>query len=236
MNLAEKIISFNTSLKFTGKLPENIRIMNPFLENPNALEVSSNFYRKFYNDNNARTLILGINPGRLGAGVTGIPFTDTKRLIEICKLKLPNVSTHEPSSVFVYEVIEAYGGVTSFYNNFYINSVCPLGFVIENKNGSRKNYNYYDSKDLQNKMKPFIIETIQKQISFGIKTEVCFCLGSGKNYKFLNELNKEMGFFEKIVPLDHPRYVMQYKAKHKEEYLDKFLKALKKNRQENKNK
>jgi len=49
--------------------------MNPFRENPEALIVSGKFYKKYYNDNNPRFLILGINPGRFGAGVTGIPFT-----------------------------------------------------------------------------------------------------------------------------------------------------------------
>ncbi len=227
MKFGEKVIEFNKSLEFKGILPENIRIMNPFVENPSAMEVSSKFYHKFYNDHNPRHIILGINPGRFGAGVTGIPFTDTKRLKEICELDVLDFSTYEPSSVFVYEVIEAYGGVDSFYNDFYINSVCPLGFVIKDENGNEKNYNYYDSKVLQENVKSFIIETIKKQINLGTNTEVCFCLGSNKNYKFLNVLNKEMKFFNKIIPLEHPRYIMQYKSRKKTEYIEKFINSLK---------
>jgi uracil-DNA glycosylase len=68
-------------------LPQNIKIMNPFKENQKIIPISSSFYEKYYNDNNPRHLILGINPGRFGAGVTGIPFTDTKRLADKCGLK-----------------------------------------------------------------------------------------------------------------------------------------------------
>lgn len=76
---ADKIIEFNKFLHFEGLLPDGIRIMNPFRDNY-IFKVSSSFYRKYYNDNKPRHLILGINPGRFGAGFTGVPFTDTKRL------------------------------------------------------------------------------------------------------------------------------------------------------------
>ena len=147
---ADKIIAFNQSLDFKGKLPEGISLMNPFKGIDEILMVSSAFYKKYYNDHQQRHLILGINPGRFGAGVTGIPFTDTKRLKNECGLNYSGKETHEPSSVFVYEVIEAYGGVNPFYSDFYINSISPLGFTIADSKGKEKNYNYYDSKELTN--------------------------------------------------------------------------------------
>src|SRR3569833_2031670 len=103
--------------------------MNPFRENEHALELSTGFYKKFYNDNRQRHLILGINPGRHGAGYTGVPFTDTKRLQSDCGIKYDGKETHEPSSVFVYEMIDAFGGPKEFYSKFYIHSICPLGFT-----------------------------------------------------------------------------------------------------------
>jgi hypothetical protein len=79
-------------------LPTNIRIMNPFREEENALRISSEFYKKYYNDDNKRHLILGINPGRFGGGLTGVPFTDPKRLKSECHInyegKLP-MSHHQ---------------------------------------------------------------------------------------------------------------------------------------------
>lgn len=127
---AQKIIKFNSQLEFDSDLPAGIRIMNPFKENKDAAEISKQFYQKFYSDNNKRHLILGINPGRFGAGVTGIPFTDTKRLRENCGFDFPGVNTHEPSATFIYEMIEAYGGVEKFYSSFYIHSAFPLGLQL----------------------------------------------------------------------------------------------------------
>ena len=225
---ADKIIAFNRTLDFDGKLPEGINIMNPFRENNQILPISSSFYQKFYNDYHTRHLILGINPGRFGAGVTGVPFTDTKRLNDPCGIAYSGKVTHEPSSVFVYEVIEAYGGVHEFYNDFYINSVFPLGFTISDGTGKEKNFNYYDSKELTAAIYHFSIENIRKQIGLGIETDICYCFGTGKNEQFLVSINKEYGFFKKIIALEHPRFVMQYKSKSKQEFIDKYIQAFKK--------
>ena len=222
---ADKIIAFNNSLDFNGILPKGINLMNPFKGKDAILSVSSSFYNKYYNDNHPRHLILGINPGRFGGGVTGIPFTDSKRLTKECGLKYSGKETHEPSSVFVYEVIEAYGGIDKFYNDFYINSVCPLGFTISDTEGKEKNYNYYDSKELTNTVYSFMVESIKKQIAFGIETDICFCFGTGKNEKFLHQLNDQNGFFKSIIALEHPRFVMQYKTKSKQQYIDKYINA-----------
>lgn len=223
--LAKRIIEFNRTLDFHGELPIGINIMNPFKGNGNILAISSLFYQKYYSDNNSRHLILGINPGRFGAGVTGIPFTDTKRLTNECGLNYSGKETHEPSSVFVYEVIEAYGGVEKFYKDFYINSISPLGFTISDEKGNEKNYNYYDSKELTDKMFPFMVDNIYKQIDLGMETDICFCFGTGKNEKFLQLLNDKYGFFKRIIALEHPRFVMQYKSKSKPAYIEKYMKA-----------
>ncbi|HPD87119.1 MAG TPA: DUF4918 family protein, partial [Proteiniphilum sp.] len=74
---AEKVIAFNRQLSFTGDLPEGFKVVNPFLDNPETMEVMRAFYNRYYNDNRERRFLIGINPGRHGAGVTGISFTDT---------------------------------------------------------------------------------------------------------------------------------------------------------------
>jgi len=222
---ADRVIQFNKNLRFTGNLPAGVSILNPFREDETIIPVSSAFYHKYYHDQNPRHMILGINPGRFGGGVTGVPFTDPKRLKKECELSYPGKETHEPSSVFVYEVIKAYGGPEAFYQNFYINSVCPLGFTATGKNGKEVNYNYYDSRELTQAVYEFIIQSIRQQIEIGIKTDVCFCFGTGKNEKFLRTLNNEQKFFQKIVALEHPRFVMQYKTRSKQIYIDKYLTA-----------
>ncbi len=224
---ADRIIAFNRKVEFRGGLPGGISIMNPFRgSNEYIFGISSAFYRKYYADNNPRRLILGINPGRFGAGFTGIPFTDTKRLTGDCGIAYAGRQTHEPSSVFIYEVIRAYGGPEKFYGDYYINSVCPLGFTHKGENGREKNYNYYDRADLTAAVTDFIIWNIREQIAMGVRTDVCFCLGTGKNEKFLRGLNERYGFFGEIVALEHPRFIMQYKSASRDVYVSKYLALL----------
>lgn len=227
MTFADKVINFNQHLTYTGgALPSGIRVMNPFKESEQANIISEKFYHKYYNDSNARHLIFGINPGRFGSGLTGIPFTDPKRLVSECGIAYDGKVTHEPSSVFVYEMINAYGGPEAFYSKFYISSLCPLGFVSVDAKGRETNYNYYDSRELQEAVTEYIIENIRRQIALGVNTDVCFCFGMGKNEAFLRKLNQQYSFFKNIVALEHPRFIMQYKAATKQLYIDKYLSAL----------
>ncbi|MEO6696081.1 MAG: uracil-DNA glycosylase family protein [Ignavibacteria bacterium] len=226
MTFADKVIAFNSKLRFTNVLPDGIEIMNPFKSNPHINQIAAEFYKKFYDDNKMRHMILGINPGRFGAGVTGVPFTDSKRLTDMCGINSQGLQTHEPSSVFIYDVIGAFGGVKKFYSKFYINSVCPLGFTIKSNRLRTVNYNYYDSLDLMEACYKFIVKSIRSQIDFGINTDACFCMGTGKNFKFLEKLNAKEKFFDNVIPLEHPRYVIQYKLKSKKVYIDKYIDQL----------
>jgi len=103
-NFADKIIAFNSKLKLDASLPLGVGVMNPLADNGQAIEASSKFYRKHYSDNCKRIMTLGINPGRFGAGVTGVSFTDTKRLKEKCGIVIKGIESHEPSAAFVYKV------------------------------------------------------------------------------------------------------------------------------------
>jgi hypothetical protein len=224
--IADRIIEFNASLDFQEPLPDGISVMNPFKESKYILKISSSFYRKYYSDYLPRYMIIGINPGRFGGGITGVPFTDTQRLSLDCGISFEGQPTRELSSVFIYEMINAYGGVSEFYKKFYFGAVSPLGFTKKTLTGKEKNYNYYSNKALLKSTYSFIVSSMKKQLEIGLKTEVCFCLGTGKNFQFLNLLNKEYNFFGQIVPLDHPRFIMQYKLKLKNQYIQKYLSAL----------
>jgi hypothetical protein len=225
LSFADKIINFNKNLHFTGTLPEGVHIMNPFRESETAMACSQIFYKKYYDDNHLRHLILGINPGRFGSAMTGVSFTDPKRMSIQCEIPFTGQMTHEPSSEYVYDMIKAYGGIKEFYHNFYIHSICPLGFTVTGLKGKEVNYNYYDRPDLQKAVYPFIVDNLKKQIAMGFETDICFCFGTGKNEAFFRKLNNEMGFFKQIIALEHPRYIMQYKSKTKQQYIDKYLQA-----------
>jgi hypothetical protein len=216
---SDKIINFYKSLD-PPRLPAGIEILFP-QEKPEVIKVIETFFNKYYKDNNSRRLIFGINPGRFGAGTTGINFTAPKQLKEFCGIDHSFKSQTELSAEFIYEVINAYGGVTKFYKEYFITSISPLGFI---KNGT--NLNYYDDKKLQQAVTPFITSSIQKQISMGFQTDHCFCIGGDKNLKFFLSLNNDYHFFEEIIPLPHPRFIMQYRRKQKDNYIHQYLSAL----------
>lgn len=221
----KKTLDLYQQIQTPQDLPEGIKILNPFIENEETLRVMHAFYEKFYNDQDQRKLILGINPSRHGAAITGIPFTDTKRLESECDISIKGVQTHEVSSVFYYDLIKAYGGVEYFYKDFYINSPCPLAIVREKANGNWVNINYYDDKALFESMKPFMIEQLAYYSAMNIDHKNVFVLGK-KNAQFIKKLNAEHQFFENFTVLEHPRYIQQYKFHERDDYILKFLKLL----------
>ena len=220
MLLSDKILSFLETLELKVELPEEVQVMNPFKDNA-AFRLCERFYQKYYDDHNPRHLILGINPGRFGGGITGIPFTDPVRLQDTCGIKNYLQKKQELSSVFIYEIIHALGGPGIFYSKFYISATCPLGFLKNNKN-----MNYYDDRQLENSIKNFVARCLSLQLEFGINRDIVFCLGEGKNFTYLSNLNDGLKLFNKIVPLPHPRFIMQYKLKRKNEYIARYLSEL----------
>ena len=221
----DKVIEFNKNLNYNGELPEGFRVLNPYLDNPETMDVMKRFYHKYYNDEKQRQFIIGINPSRHGAGVTGVPFTDTKRLKDVCGIQMKSAHTHEVSSVFIYDMIEAFGGAEKFYSTFYINSPFPLAIIRKNKDNNWVNANYYDDKTLFEMVKNFMTDSLKKHISMGLDTSTVFVLGK-KNAEFIQKLNREAKLFDQIKILEHPRYIQQYKAKEKQLYIDKYILTL----------
>lgn len=217
MNFAENILHFVQQLQLPIELPSGVEVMNRFHQD-STLEACNLFYKKYYNDHAQRWMIIGINPGRFGGGITGVPFTDPIRLQDSCDIPNSWAKKQELSSVFMYDMINAFGGPQLFYENFYITSVSPLGFTKNNVN-----MNYYDDKVLQKSIKDFVVDCLHRQLTFGIHRTAAFCLGEGKNFAYFSALNKEMNFFDRIIPLSHPRFIMQYKLKYKQEYILSYL-------------
>lgn len=223
MNFSDQILSFYNHLNITSTLPEGVEILKPY-KDQQAVTLCEQFFQKYYADNTKRFLILGINPGRHGGGITGIPFTDPLKLEQYCGIQNTFAKKTELSADFIYTMINAYGGPEKFYNQFYISAVSPLGFT---KDG--KNLNYYDIKELQDGLKDFIVQCLMKQLEFGIDRTACFCLGEGENYKYVNRLNNELKIFETIVPLPHPRFIMQYRRKEVQYFVDLYIEKLRGN-------
>ncbi|HRH69977.1 MAG TPA: DUF4918 family protein [Flavobacteriales bacterium] len=223
--LLEHVLSF--SLKDVS-LPKGVGVLDPF-NGENADEVRrivTRFHHMYFDDHNERVLMLGINPGRLGAGSTGLSFTDTKRCENDLGIPVHGLRTHEPSSDFFYRMIRAAGGPGKFYRNVYVHAICPLGFVKQGPQGKDINLNYYDDNALEKAVTPFVENWLGTLVACGMRTDVVFCIGTGKNAAYFTKLNERLGLFDRIVALEHPRFVMQYKAKQVDAYVTKYIAAL----------
>ena len=216
------VLDFYRDLQTEHDIPTDFEMILPFME-VEVQRVMSDYYTKYYSDTNQRIFLYGINPGRFGAGVTGISFTDPWHLEEKCAISNDFSKRKEISSEFVYKVVDAWGGPHDFFNHFFITSICPIGFLKEGKNA-----NYYDDKALEGSMRDQIIEWMEEQLSFGARRDVAFSIGQGTNFKVLQRLNKQHGFFSEVRPLPHPRWVMQYRRKKLDIFVDQYVTELSK--------
>ena len=70
---AQQVLQFTQSLKPDWSLPPNIELLFPYSAQE-TLDTMKTFYDKYYKDQAERIFIFGINPGRFGAGITGVPI------------------------------------------------------------------------------------------------------------------------------------------------------------------
>jgi hypothetical protein len=216
----EGVVSFYANIIPAVKLPDGVELLLPFT-GKEVMDIVGAFYSKFFNDSAERIYVFGINPGRFGGGVTGIPFTDPVRLREDCGIENDLSRRGELSAEYVYKMINAFGGAAEFYRHFFITAISPVGFM---RGGI--NMNYYDDKTLEKAVTPYIIETMKQQLAIGARRDAAVCLGTGKNFTYFNKLNQENAFFKRIIPLEHPRFIMQYRRKRIEEYVNKYVSEL----------
>lgn len=151
----------------------------------------NSFYKKY--------LILGGSPARKGTATTGITFEDASHLYKETGIMIDNFYINKSSSNFLYDVMEQYDGCEKFYKDFFMSFVCSLGIVNANSKGNEVNSNYYENKKLENVLYNFIVDSLKKQISFGIDTSICYCIGSGENFKFLTKINEQYNFLIRLL-------------------------------------
>jgi hypothetical protein len=216
---ADKAYRFFTTLELDARLPKGVEVMNPYRDK-RVRECFRGFLDAHFNDDRKRVFVFGINPGRFGAGITGIAFTDPVALSKFCGIPNALGDKRESSSRFIYQFIERWGGTKKFYRDFFLTATCPLGFL---KDGV--NYNFYDHPELQRAVKPSIVSTLRKQLAFGARRDAAIVLGTGKLLGFFQEINVEYGFFKRLIALEHPRFIMQYRRKRMAEYLRKYERA-----------
>lgn len=209
---------FNLSLEISNK--SGIQVLNPY-QHAETKRVCETFFNRYYADSNPRTMLLGINPGRFGSGITGIGFTDPVQLEDICDIPNSFHKKAELSSTFIYRVILAFGGPERFYKHFYISAVSPLGFVQGNKN-----MNYYDTPHLREKTEHFINHALKTQLKWHWLSPKVISIGKGKNEHYLQKWSQKEGHITHITALDHPRFIMQYKRRKIDEYIKQYVDLL----------
>ncbi|UOQ51891.1 uracil-DNA glycosylase family protein [Hymenobacter cellulosivorans] len=217
---ADRLLHFLTTFPVPATLPDEAVALSPYQENT-PLTLFTRFARQYYHDNRPRVALLGINPGRLGHGRTGVAFTDPVALADVCDIANELPRHRELSSQFVYEVIAALGGPAAFYQDFFLGSLYPLVLLRHGRN-----YNYYDSPALTKALDPDMILSLNQQVlEVGLSRPVAVCLGR-RNGQHLLRLNAELQLFDQIHILDHPRYLMQYKRRELAHHVDRYVEVL----------
>ncbi|MBL7768344.1 MAG: DUF4918 family protein [Flavipsychrobacter sp.] len=220
MTFAKKAILYFGRIKPPDRLPIGVHPLYPH-KDPAVQVVISTFFNRYYSDEQPRILLIGINPGRMGAGITGVNFTAPRQLSQFLGIKHPWPDTSELSAEFIYDVILSYGGPAAFFGQFYLGSVSPIGFIRDGKN-----LNYYDDPLLQQRIRPYALKQLKAQIDFGIRRSVAICIGGDKNLKFLKGLNDEHNLFDELRVVPHPRFIQQYRRSAKESYIQQYLDEL----------
>lgn len=188
---------------------ENISILDGFHQN---LGLVKKYYETLYKLQGERIVLCGINPGRNGAGKTGIPFIDFRGASHV----LSDVFNDdwERSAQFILSIIKEVG-IEDFYKSVYMTNISWFGFK---KDG--KNLNYY-------KLPPHLAKTFTEsfidEMEF-VKPKVIIPL-SKKVEKTLREMVKSKKLNYPVAPrLPHPYYCSI--GENAEKYKVDYLKAI----------
>lgn len=111
----------------------DISVLREFEDN---IFIAKRFAKAYCSSQRPATVLCGINPGRLGAGKTGVPFLDFASLSKL----LSDIDRRdaERSAQFFFEVVEHFGA-KAFYSTFHVTNISSVGFERAGKNA-----NYYD--------------------------------------------------------------------------------------------
>lgn len=111
---------------------ERISILPGFTEQADLVR---SYYKKYYSKPGHRIVFCGINPGKYGAGITGVPFIDFHGISRL----LPGHDREEKerTAQFMLSIIEEYGA-GEFQDAVYLTNLSWYGFQRDGRN-----LNYY---------------------------------------------------------------------------------------------
>lgn len=211
--LKNNLIKYLEDVKFNARLSDNnIEIIREF---ENNYELIDKFFVKYYGKLLPDCVICGINPGKNGAGKTGIPFIDFATLSKL----LPGVENFnvEPTATFFYDIISAFGA-DNFFNKFYVTNFSSVGYIKNDKN-----FNYYDG--LPDELVKLIEKNFLSEMEI-IKPKIIVSLGEDVHNRIKRLFPTDN---VKKIRLPHPLYIIRNsnsKNKWKEIYISTLNEVL----------
>ncbi len=183
---------------------EGICVLSDFLQHPDVMDA---FWSRYYGNQLPREVICGLNPGRLGAGLTGVPFTDFQTLSRW----LPGIERQdtEPSAQFFAKVVDAMG-VEAFFRRFYVTNVSAVGYV---KDG--KNLNYHDLPEAALR----VVERNFMEEMAAVGPVRIIALGRQAYATAIRLLSSSVGSVEY---LPHPSWIMRYHPHDVDEWAHRY--------------
>lgn len=202
------------------ELPADVEVLRPYTD-PEVQRVLGLMCRKHYAGTHPRVGVWGINPGRFGAGVTGLSFTDPWAVEHDLAIPTTLEGRRELSAEFISRVIAAYGGPQEFYRDVYMSALSPLGFTRHGVN-----INFYDDPQLATTIRPKIIEWISAALKAGVRRDVTIVLGAGKLRSYMDRHIRTSVGIDEVIYLDHPRYIMQYRRRDVDAYVELYVETI----------
>ena len=192
---------------------KNIRILYEFLENKNNI---IEFHKRYVQPNSPKIVICGINPGRNGAGLTGIPFIDFESLSKM----LSNIGNKESeqSAKFFYSVIQKFE-IENFYQKFHVTNISWYGFSQIDK---QKNVNY---DNISTEIAIFLIEKFVEEMEF-INPDVIIPLSRNVLYELVSLKKRDKIKAEIGTRLCHPSWISTYRSKDFDLWTAKYVEVL----------
>ena len=169
------------------------------------------FSERYYGNSVPRIMICGINPGRLGAGKTGIPFLDFGSLSQL----IPSMERldSENSAGFFFQVVKSFGA-ESFFKAFHVTNFSSVGYL---KGGV--NFNYHD-------LPQAALETVERNFLEEVRVvKPTHVVSLGK------EVHQSM---RKLLPagidcslrLPHPSWIATYRSNDMDHWVLRYREAL----------
>lgn len=217
--ISDEVINFYTSPPFSTVGTNHLQIHNPFSDQDRQKAITS-FCKKYYDDDNRRIHLLGINPSKINNTSTGVNYTDGFALENFCEIDNKFSKTRELTSKFFYNVVENMGGSSEFYSRVFAWALMPLSIT---KGGSY--VNYYD-KEVVEAIRDVIISNILWLGDRIPNNKRAVVLGIGENKKAFSKMDGYPFIYDHIEYLPHPRWIMQYKSNDLDKYIAMYAKAL----------